>query len=371
MEQRHSTGTSDLDHVLSLLDGAKISMVICAACELELFDKLATVEGLSAAELASNNNWDVDATERLLNALVSFDLLHKSAEDNKPPLYTNGMGAEYLVRSASPSIWGYSTMVPRYIKNLSKLSSEIKTGGNKNASFPAQVTVHKGTAFEIKQGEDGKDKAKGHGHSGGMSKEALVNRYESMDGMCRPHVDKLVKLVDLSQHQTAVDLGAGSGVVSFALRRAYPNMTITLFEVPPVIELVKEHFMAKQDQALTEKVSLMAGDFMETKLPPADLYVLSKIVHDWREDQVMTILSNVRAALNPGGALLLLELCLNDDKCGPRYAHAGDMLVMSACGGRLRSGAEYKTLLEKANFTCIEVKLTQDWCPYDVIYAKK
>lgn len=44
-----------------------------------------------------------------------------------------------------------------------------------------------------------------------------------------------------------------------------------------------------------------SGDFMdEHKLPSADLYVVSQIIHDWRPDQVDFLLDKVHKALLPG-----------------------------------------------------------------------
>lgn len=48
------------------------------------------------------------------------------------------------------------------------------------------------------------------------------------------------------------------------------------------------------------------GDFMdEHKLPSADLYMLSQIIHDWRPDQVDFLLDKVYKALLPGSSSVL------------------------------------------------------------------
>ena len=47
--------------------------------------------------------------------------------------------------------------------------------------------------------------------------------------------------------------------------------------------------------------NLGSGDFMdEHKLPSADLYLLSQIIHDWRPDQVDFLLDKVFKAVLPG-----------------------------------------------------------------------
>ncbi|KAK2081665.1 hypothetical protein P7K49_040847 [Saguinus oedipus] len=42
------------------------------------------------------------------------------------------------------------------------------------------------------------------------------------------------------------------------------------------------------------------GDFFRDRLPPADLYVLCQIVHDWPDDKVHEILSRVAQSCKPG-----------------------------------------------------------------------
>ena len=74
---------------------------------------------------------------------------------------------------------------------------------------------------------------------------------------------------------------------------------------------------------------------------------------------------------SPGGAIVLLEKCLNDNKDGPAMAHLWDIAVMSRCAGRLRSGAEYTALLEGIGFRDVKIHKTNVECSVDVIMATK
>ena len=68
---------------------------------------------------------------------------------------------------------------------------------------------------------------------------------------------------------------------------------------------------------------------------------------------------------------MLFEKCLDDRKDGPAPAHEWDMMVLSSCGGRIRSGREYTELLTSEGFCDVTIRKTQERCSYDVIYAKK
>ena len=44
----------------------------------------------------------------------------------------------------------------------------------------------------------------------------------------------------------------------------------------------------------------LSGDFFENELPEGDLYILSKIIHDWSTEQTTTLLRKVAAKLKKG-----------------------------------------------------------------------
>jgi hypothetical protein len=52
---------------------------------------------------------------------------------------------------------------------------------------------------------------------------------------------------------------AGSGVIGIGMARRYPTLKVTLFEVEPVINIVKEHFLPKAGDC--GNVSLLTGAY--------------------------------------------------------------------------------------------------------------
>lgn len=47
-------------------------------------------------------------------------------------------------------------------------------------------------------------------------------------------------------------------------------------------------------------VCVCQGDFFKEDLPAADLYVLARIIHDWKEEKSLTLLRKIYAACNSG-----------------------------------------------------------------------
>ena len=103
---------------------------------------------------------------------------------------------------------------------------------------------------------------------------------------------------------------------------------------------------------------MLDGDFFENDLPVADLYAVCRVLHDWSEEKIEMLLQKVYAALPAGGALLVAERLLDDDKTGPTNATMQSLNMLACTEGRERNFAEYEALLRKVGFTKVEARRT-------------
>ena len=93
----------------------------------------------------------------------------------------------------------------------------------------------------------------------------------------------------------------GVGTLAYALCQYNPQMKITVCDLQPVVSLTHHFRPSVEDCPNQVNVSFMIGDFFKPKtLPKADLYVLSRILHDWPEEKVEVILDNVFNCLPSG-----------------------------------------------------------------------
>ena len=104
-------------------------------------------------------------------------------------------------------------------------------------------------------------------------------------------------------------------------------------------------------------------------LPPADLYALGRILHDWSRPKIERLLARVFAALPSGGALLIAEKIMDDDLAGPTPVHMQSLNMLICTEGRERSLPQYRELLTAAGFASVEGVRTG--CPVDAILARK
>jgi hypothetical protein len=167
---------------------------------------------------------------------------------------------------------------------------------------------------------------------------------------------------DFSGIRRLVDVGGGHGFLLTCVLLANPDMTGAVFDQPHVIEGART---ALSDSGLGDRAEVIGGDFFESVPPGADAYSFKWIIHDWSDDQALTILRNTRAAIAPDGKLLLLE-CVVPEGDEPHLGKVLDVFLMPI-GGIERTEAEYADLLGRAGFRLNRVVPTQS--PISVIEA--
>jgi hypothetical protein len=96
-----------------------------------------------------------------------------------------------------------------------------------------------------------------------------------------------------------------------------------------------------------------AGDFFSDPSYPAghDVMLLSLIMHDWSEREDRQILRRCYEALPSGGAVIICELLVNDDKSGPVPGALMSLnMLIETTGGRNYTPAEYAAWLIDIGF---------------------
>jgi len=165
----------------------------------------------------------------------------------------------------------------------------------------------------------------------------------------------VVAAFDLSRFRRMADLGDATGHLAIAACERYPQLRATVFDLPPVIGMAREYVAASEAR---DRFDLVAGDFFHDPLPEADLYSLGRILHDWPEDRIRSLLSRIYTALPPGGALLVAEKLLDEDKSGPTPALLQSLNMLVCTEGKERTLAEYAALLRAAGFANVEGRRT-------------
>ena len=134
--------------------------------------------------------------------------------------------------------------------------------------------------------------------------DSQVGPYTALMAASQPMVaDEILAAYRIGRHRHVMDVGGGDGSFLAAVAARVPTLRLTLFDLPAVAAQARARFATSGAQA-----QCIGGSFLTDPLPTgADLITLVRVVHDHDDAEALTVLRAVRAALPPGGTLLLAE----------------------------------------------------------------
>ena len=301
--------------------GFAVPFLLRAAAQLCLADHLAD-SPKTAEQLAALTNTHAPALYRLLrtlacNGVFSEDESHRfSLTPLAEPLRSNVPGS---VRTSILSITGDLFVIP-----WSKLLYSVQTG---QSSFDKYF----GVPFF--------DHLTSNPEEAAMFSDLLIGHNIS-------DAPAIAAAYDFSPYANIADIGGGTGHILTAVLGSHPGPRGTLFDLPlnqsAALELI-------QSRGMADRVTFSPGSFFESIPTGCDLYMMSHVIHDWSEQQCLTILANCHRAMSPTSRLLVIESVLPE---GNTF-HPGKMLditMLASTPGQERTEPEYRALLEKANF---------------------
>ena len=151
---------------------------------------------------------------------------------------------------------------------------------------------------------------------------------------------------DFSGLTEIVDVGGGHGQLAREVLQRNPGMKGIVYDRPNVIG---ETQVEIERAGLADRCRAEAGDFFESVPAGADCYALRLVIHDWNDEEAVTILRHCRDGITGDGRLLIFEIVLPEsDAAHP--AKGMDWVMLSCVTGQERTEAEYAALLERAGF---------------------
>jgi hypothetical protein len=178
---------------------------------------------------------------------------------------------------------------------------------------------------------------------------------EAMIGFHGGEPPAVAAAYDFSSFKTVVDVGGGTGNLLAAILGRHPGARGILADLPHV---AREAPALIETRGLQDRVTIEPIDFFKSVPAGGDAYLLSHVIHDWNEDQCLTILGNCRKAMKSSGRLLIIEMVLPAGDM-PHPGKVLDIAMLVMPGGQERTEEEYGTLLGKAGFRLTRVVPTK------------
>ncbi len=316
-----------------MISGYWISQAIYVVAKFGIADQL-KMKAQTADELAKKVSIHSDAVYRLLRALASVGIFK---EDDKK--FSLTPLAELLCQDHPQSQKAFAIMLGGAIYGAwGNLDYSVKTGQQSFANTFDQPLFE----YLTKNPSEGK----------------IFD--EAMTGIHGGETQPMIEAYDFSQFQTVVDIGGGNGMTLIAVLKQYPHLQGILFDLPEVIKRAE----AIVKTSGTKQCTLTGGDFFKAVSSGGDAYILRHIIHDWPDDQAITILKNCRLAMKKGAKVLIVENVLPTDN-RPHFGKWLD-LMMLVIGGKERTEEQYRQLLEQAGLkinrvipTSVEISIVE------------
>ncbi|WP_082558294.1 methyltransferase [Kitasatospora sp. MBT66] len=308
--------------LLRLLTGAWATQALAACARLRLPDAVPPGEPIDRAALARRTGTDPRALATLLRYLAMLGVV--TAEGERVRLTEVGA----LLREDAPA-----SMRPL----------ALMYGGPFYRSFGAlDHTVRTGeTAFDHLFGENHFDHFARDPELADLFDRSMAASTRMFDPV--PAHPALAAAAARPDGGTVVDVAGGNGELLARVLTAHPGLRGVLLERPHAVDAARR---TMAEAGCADRCSYRVGDFADV---PAggDVYLLSRVLHDWDDDRCRAILRHCERAMPAHADLLIVERLLPADGSAS-LATAWDVHMMCNVGGRERRADHYADLLAAA-----------------------
>jgi SAM-dependent methyltransferase len=258
------------DPFLDSFTGLVAARAVTSAAMLGVFDSLHE-EPATAAELAERLGLDPLGADTLLTALATLGYI-----DGSDGRYRNAPESErLLVRSSPDSIATFvGAQGDLHWQVLELLPEAIRTG--------SAYAMH----------EERRDDS-----------ERWDAYIRGLFEISRPEHEANAALVPVEEPRSLVDVAGGHGAFSMAMCDRHPTLSATVLDLPPSAAVGRR---IVEESGYAERISFREGDVFELGLGEGlDVVSVFNLAHHLPEERNRELCAMARAALRPGGCLVV------------------------------------------------------------------
>jgi hypothetical protein len=166
----------------------------------------------------------------------------------------------------------------------------------------------------------------------------------------------VARAYDFRRIKRLVDVAGGQGKMLASILKTHPHLHGTLYDLPRVANGASQ-FLAQE--GIADRCKVVGGDVFTSVPAGGDLYLLSRVIHDWDDLRATEILRSCRRAMAPEARLLILDRVVPEQiQPGPlTQSHAMLDLTMMlwTAGGRERTAQEFEAMMKRAGLRLVRI----------------
>ncbi len=314
-------------------------LLTAAVAPFRVFDRFAGGPRL-VDDLRADLGLAVRPAAVLLTALRAFGLL---VADGPGRIDLSELAREHLTADSPFDVSGYFRLAadsPGVLAMTARLRSNRPVG-----SGPDEA----GAAFIYREGA-----------ASAMEEEEAARRLTlALAVRARNVAPVLAERVPLDSARTLLDVGGGTGLYSIAFLQKNSGLRAIVWDRPEVLKIAAEFAAA---HGVADRLECRPGDMFVDAPPPADVVLLSNVLHDWDVPECRSLISRCAAVLPRGGRMLIHEVFLNDALDGPLPIALYSAALFCLTEGRAYSAGEFRGWLKEAGLTPRPITATLIHC---------
>jgi 2-polyprenyl-3-methyl-5-hydroxy-6-metoxy-1,4-benzoquinol methylase len=261
----------------SLLSAVEMGVFTELASGPETFERLAGRLGLHAR-----------SAKDFLDTLVALGFLERTGEtysntaetnlflDRKKPSYVGG-----ILEMANARLFGFWNHLTEALRT-GQQQNEAKNGAN-------------APTFEALYADPAR----------------LKGFLKAMTGISHGANMAIAAQVPWAKCKTFADMGAAQGDLATQIALKNPHLKGIGFDLAEVGPIFEEYVAAN---GVSDRVKFQPGSFFTDAMPQVDVITMGHILHDWDLAQKKMLVKKAFDALNPGGALVVYDAIIDDDR---------------------------------------------------------
>ena len=286
-----STLVESAEDVSHIAFGFMASKALFAGLHIDVFTLLAA-GAKSSKQIADEADIPMNRVTTLMTALTSVGLVDRDDEDE---IYSNSPGAEaFLAKGAKYEFGDYL----RY-------------------QIDQQMYPLLGQLNEVLDGTLDPDSIDSYQHWMADPEQASIYCEAQHAGSLGPG-RTLARLVDLSEADTLLDVGGGTGAMSIRLLEAYPKLISTIIDFPNVAEIGWQ-FIAKA--GMVDRIRYIPSNALVAEWPKEQGAILmSYLFSGIPGAEVSRLVDYAFDCLAAGGSFMVHDFMVENDRTGPPMA---------------------------------------------------